>query len=792
MADQPPTQLQILIDVRARLDELLKSQEAFRKTREEAMSTGNMIRTGFGIDFARRAVDLFKETVIGAISASSQLASEVQRGSKQIEISGEAYQVLSKRGGLAFDELAIKMERYRERLGTALMEPTKGNIFTSLGLEPDRLAAMPLERQMESVALALDKVSDANVRARYMQELFGRHASEMTILLGRLRTDGYDKMRDSALAAGLVLENNVSAALKKASKDADEARTRIATALAPINLQFAQAKATMLGFFASNAGPISSGIEAAAMAGIMTGLYKGLTKASTDGLLSTAFANFGKSMAGPFGAAFAVAAGAFIIAEISRRAIEANEHASAFDDARKRAVHGLGDELKALDSDAAGIALYNKAVRMYNAALAARKDLIQTPAQLMDGEKRDHLQSIEQEIDALQRLIPEIDRQRASYIARNQAAHTDFTRITAAQTDLMVMEINHKNFQDEAWRSDEAKRREEGSYLQHKIDLLTEIIELTKKLPLKTGETEEDRGREIKDLTGKRAAALVAQGNLTPFSGQSDKALIDAQWGSFRLGSKGPGVTGGKLLSPMDGIDAGMKQWSMSLGSIGQQISGTIGGALNSVSQGLTGIITKTKTWGDLGRSVGQLILQTLIQIGVQTLVNSAISSAAAAKQKGESLAMIPIEMAKAGFKALSQLGPIYGTIAFGVALAAILGMTKGFATGGMIHGGEQIIRVNENGQESVLNARATAALGRSGVDALNAMRFEQALPGYSGGTAFGSNGGGGIAPVAGKPMLHVVYTDDAHLVDRLRRRPDFETVVTDIGKRRRGEIFSL
>ena len=45
---------------------------------------------------------------------------------------------------------------------------------------------------------------------------------------------------------------------------------------------------------------------------------------------------------------------------------------------------------------------------------------------------------------------------------------------------------------------------------------------------------------------------------------------------------------------------------------------------------------------------------------------------------------------------------------------------TKAFALGGVVGGGEQMIRVNEQGTESVLNASATRSLGRETIDLIN------------------------------------------------------------------------
>jgi hypothetical protein len=50
----------------------------------------------------------------------------------------------------------------------------------------------------------------------------------------------------------------------------------------------------------------------------------------------------------------------------------------------------------------------------------------------------------------------------------------------------------------------------------------------------------------------------------------------------------------------------------------------------------------------------------------------------------------------------------------------ATVNSTKAFALGGVVGGGEQMIRVNEQGTESVLNASATRSIGRETIDLLN------------------------------------------------------------------------
>lgn len=65
------------------------------------------------------------------------------------------------------------------------------------------------------------------------------------------------------------------------------------------------------------------------------------------------------------------------------------------------------------------------------------------------------------------------------------------------------------------------------------------------------------------------------------------------------------------------------------------------------------------------------------------------------------------------------------------------------FALGGMIQGSNVLIRANENGQEAVVNARATRVLGSDGVRAINEGRFADLVQKLTG---TNSNRGGGIS----------------------------------------------
>lgn len=95
-------------------------------------------------------------------------------------------------------------------------------------------------------------------------------------------------------------------------------------------------------------------------------------------------------------------------------------------------------------------------------------------------------------------------------------------------------------------------------------------------------------------------------------------------------------------------------------------------------------------------------------------------------KNKLLSSAMVVVQGAQAVVNALATAPfPLNLSIA-GLVSAQVatqlktINSAKAFALGGVVPGGEQYIRVNEQGQEAVLNASATRSLGRDTIDLLN------------------------------------------------------------------------
>ncbi len=820
MADATPSTLEILIDIRAKLDALAATQAGMRAVAEDtrdahaaASELGALFTHGLGIgsgmELARRAVDLFKESFTQAVRQSSQLAAEIERAHGRLGLAGEAYQTLAseaRAAGTDFQEMTSSMGQFRQRLGDALLDPQQGSVLRQLGLDAQQLANVPLERQLEQVAAGLGKVSDANVRARLSQELFGRGSAAMAPLLEKLRTEGYDKLRASALETNAVLGEGMADALNRASTQSDEAQKRLGVALAPLNLRLIEAKTQMVNLLAKNAGAIQSGLEASFAGVFAASIEKALEKIEKSGGLENALKNFGKTLAGPVGVGLATALGAFVIKELERHALEANARSNAFDEKAHSTPRELQRALPTVSSDEELRTLYNKAVDEHQKAKKALLDLRKTPAR--SAEQNENLRSLEQEMQRLEGLIPLIKEKGAAYVAANRAAIVDFGQLKRDQTDLIVIEANHATFQLDASKGEIARREEEHTFLRNKVALLDRIVELTKKLPGKPGDDAEDRAREIAKLMGQRNAAETARGNLIPMRPQSDAAKTGEQFSDFRLGLN---ANRSARLSPGEGAVSGAQQFVMSLGTQGEQVAAglqsTLGSTVSSISEAIYGWSTGAGNFGDTVRALESTIfktfLDTLVNMGVQWLINAALAKGslistflvAVGLRKAETADVIANEAAKApaiqsnaAGASISSFGlaAALGIAALVVAMAAFGGFRE---RGGDVQAGRAYV-VGEKRPEVFVPDEAGTILPSLDSLPVPAPARARSVAAPSPVAASGAFGGSAGAAAAAKPERMVCIVPDMNSARALQRDPNFESVIVDVVQRRRGEIL--
>jgi len=126
--------------------------------------------------------------------------------------------------------------------------------------------------------------------------------------------------------------------------------------------------------------------------------------------------------------------------------------------------------------------------------------------------------------------------------------------------------------------------------------------------------------------------------------------------------------------------------------------------------------------------------------------------------------------------------GPILGGVMAGISTTATIAQiskmkSQNFATGGMPTGKNANVIMNERGQESILNASATARLGRENIDRLNRGQDIQ-------------NQGGNTTPsemkVTYNPTINITGTGDSGQILSIldQEREQFGEMISDMWRR--------
>ena len=224
MADE---QLSILIDVRSRLDELTKTQQEIRKLGDQVTSTGQAMKTGLGVEVMRRGLDFltegFKESVVGAL----EMATEIKRGSRNLEMSTDAYQVLGRVIREAGGDMAMLNEIVSHN-NRSLVEARNSTsaaaiAYRTLRLNSQQLENLPTEKRFEAIGKAISQTTDRAQVFSSASQILG--ARNLPILLGSLQmlaTEGYGKVEAAAKSAGQVMAHETVELLADANKRYEE------------------------------------------------------------------------------------------------------------------------------------------------------------------------------------------------------------------------------------------------------------------------------------------------------------------------------------------------------------------------------------------------------------------------------------------------------------------------------------------------------------------------------------------------------------------------------------------
>jgi len=213
--------------------------------------------------------------------------------------------------------------------------------------------------------------------------------------------------------------------------------------------------------------------------------------------------------------------------------------------------------------------------------------------------------------------------------------------------------------------------------------------------------------------------------------------------------------------------------------NLANTIKGTVGAAISGVSQGITGLIEGTLTWGQALRNIGTSILNIVIDglvkmFAAMVLGNQTTAASEEAKQAatlpGKLVSMLATAVTEGGWAAAALIAAGVAGLVVGVGMAA-----GAFAEGGRPEVG-QVALVGERGRELWIPDTAGTILPNHVT--------EQILSGNnSGGTRRAGRAGRGNG--GGSPVIHIhQWGDNKSEMDKyIRSTPGQHAVAEAVGK---------
>lgn len=280
----------------------------------------------------------------------------------------------------------------------------------------------------------------------------------------------------------------------------------------------------------------------------------------------------------------------------------------------------------------------------------------------------------------------------------------------------------------------------------------------------------------------------------------------DEKAGDYVTGPDGQDIREGGLIqgggpanlqSPVEGLTAGLMDFATQWGTVADQIRSTTMSIANSLTSGIgaaiTGVITKTQSWGEAMRQIGTTILSTVVQAIIQMATQWIISriimaTMGKALQAASVAATAPLAAAAKTMwtpAAVAASIATFGSAAIIGAAAAHTAMATGFASGGytgaggtyepagIVHRGEYVV------PKQVVDATGPAYWAA----AINQIRY-----GYAAGGLASASGPMEVA--AAQQPINVILVDSRRQGERLMRDPEFRGQIIELGRTNRGRMI--
>lgn len=154
-----------------------------------------------GMQFGRMAADVLEAgDQIGKLSA-------------RLGVSAEAlseYRFVAERSGVQFNALTKSWQRFAVGIGDAVNGTGEAkDALIALGIDAQKLAELPLDRQFEAVADAMGRVTNETERTTIAAKLFGQRGIELLQVMEN-GAAGIREMRQEAVEAGLSMSGEAA------------------------------------------------------------------------------------------------------------------------------------------------------------------------------------------------------------------------------------------------------------------------------------------------------------------------------------------------------------------------------------------------------------------------------------------------------------------------------------------------------------------------------------------------------------------------------------------------------
>lgn len=250
--------------------------------------------------------------LLGAVSAFTEMGSEMQRGAEMTGMSVEALSQLK----YAAQQSKVPVEQLEAsiaKMNKSMVEGAEGSAeakqaYAALGLPIQKLAAMKPDEQLSAIADALSKIKSPTLKSDLAQEIFGKSGAQLLPLLNQ-GAAGIAALRKQADALGLTMSSEDAKAADELDKKFDALWATVKMGVFHIGGALAPALSNIVQKMSSGMAAISNWIKGHQQLVVIAGGAAIALVAVGAGIVGIGFAMQGAGAAlGGFSGAMSIAA----------------------------------------------------------------------------------------------------------------------------------------------------------------------------------------------------------------------------------------------------------------------------------------------------------------------------------------------------------------------------------------------------------------------------------------------------------------------------------------------------